>query len=70
MSSTIEQFKEEKSQQAIIINRLIKEYFDIHLVTCWNCWKIFNDKWQTGERVQCPHCDEYDERCHFPDLFY
>ncbi len=60
--------------KANIINKLIKDNFNIKLITCWECWNIIsinatnNDNIE--DRIVCDHCNYVDEECFFPDLFY
>lgn len=51
------------------INAEVELAYNIHLVTCWMCWKIFPHKPCENE-LTCPHCNFNEDACHFPDLFY
>jgi len=57
-------------EAALEINDLIRNYFDIVLVTCWDCWHILSHKVMHEWDITCTKCWYQDEECYFPDLFY
>ena len=61
--------EEKRTKAAVEINRLTNKYFNVNLVTCWDCWDLFeHDSWL--KEIECPECRYKDDICSFPDLFY
>ncbi len=60
---------EQINQQAQLLREIQLHGFDV--VSCGHCGGVFitrNEEFV--EYITCPHCEEKQERCDAPDLFY